>query len=65
MPAETLVEVSLPHDHPEIPRGAPVYCSSSQAVKQKYRYQRPKPGQWHGVKPLCVEATLSDWKRSG
>ncbi len=31
-----------------LPRGAPVYCSSSQAVKQKYRHDRPKPGLWHG-----------------
>lgn len=60
VPAETLVEVSLPRDHPNIPRGAPVYCSSSQAVKQKYRYARPKPGQWHGVKLLDVDATLTE-----
>src|SRR5207248_9158907 len=59
-PAETLVEVSLPREHPDIPRGAPVYCSSSQAVKQKYRYTRPKPGQWHGVKLLDVDATLTE-----
>jgi putative protease len=58
--AETLVEVALPADHPELPRGAPVYCSSSQAVKQKYRYTRPKPGQWHGVKPLHVDALLTE-----
>jgi putative protease len=57
-PAEMLVEVSLPYEHPEIPHGAPVYCSSSQAVKQRYRYSRPKPGQWHGSKPLHVRATL-------
>ncbi len=60
VPAETLVEVSLPRDHPELPRGAPVYCSSSQAVKQKYRHDRPKPGQWHGRKPLHVDAVLAD-----
>jgi U32 family peptidase len=58
-PGETLVEVSLPREHPEIPRGAPVYCSSSQAVKQKYRYTRPKSGQWHGVRALHIEATLA------
>jgi putative protease len=58
-PADTLVEVALPADHPELPVGAPVYQSSSQAVKQKYRVQRPKPGLWHGRKPLHVEATLN------
>ena len=60
VPAETLVEVPLPHEHPDIPRGAPVYCSSSQAVKQKYRHGQPKPGQWHGTQPMQVEATLAD-----
>jgi putative protease len=60
VPAETLVEVSLPHEHPALPRGAPVYCSSSQAVKQKYQYTRPKQGLWHGVKPLHIEAALAD-----
>jgi putative protease len=60
VPAETLVEVPLPHEHPEIPHGAPVYCSSSQTVKQKYRYNRPKPGQWHGMRGLHIEATLNE-----
>jgi len=59
-PADTLVEVALPPDAPEIPVGAPVYCSSSQEVKQKYRHQRPKPGLWHGRKPLRVTATLTN-----
>lgn len=58
-PTGALVDVRLPADHPEIPRGAPVYCSSSQEVKQKYRYGRPKPGQWHTRIPLHVEATLN------
>src|SRR5262245_26246697 len=58
-PAGSLVEVSLPPDHPELPRGAPVYCSPSQAVKQKYRYHRPKPGAWRVRRPLRLEATLT------
>ena len=49
----------LPPEHPELPRGAPVYCSSSQMVKQKYRHERPKPGLWHGREPLRIEATLT------
>lgn len=51
-PAGSLVEVTLPPEHPELPRGAPVYCSSSQAVKQKYRYHRPKPGAWRVRVPI-------------
>jgi putative protease len=58
-PAGTLVEVSLPRDHPEIPTGAPVYCSSSQDVKQKYRHARPKPGVYHTRRPVAVEAVLT------
>jgi putative protease len=58
-PAGSLVEVSLPPDHPELPHGAPVYCSSSQAVKQKYRYYRPKPGAWRLRRPLRLEAKLT------
>ncbi len=57
VPAGALVEVSLPADHPELPIGARVYCSSSQAVKQKYRYHRPKPGAW---RMRCRSA----WKRA-
>jgi U32 family peptidase len=58
-PAGSLVEVSLPADHPELPRGAPVYCSSSQVVKQKYRYHRPKSGAWRIRWPLRLEARLT------
>ncbi len=58
-PAGALVEVGLPADAPEIPHGAPVYCSSSQAVKQRYRHERPKPGLWHGRQPLHIDAVLT------
>jgi putative protease len=56
-PAGSLVEVNLPRDHPTLPAGAPVYCSSSQAVKQRYRHERPKPGL-HRTRQL-VDITLS------
>ncbi len=44
VPAQRMVEVSLPPEHPLIQPGAPLYCSSSQTVKQQYRFARPKPG---------------------
>jgi putative protease len=59
-PAGALVEVALPPDHPELPRGAPVYCSSSQAVKQKYRYHRPKPGAYRSRVPIRFEIKTSE-----
>jgi putative protease len=58
-PAGAWVEVGLPTDAPEIPLGAPVYCSSSQEVKQKYRHERPKPGLWHGRQPMLIDANLT------
>jgi putative protease len=56
-PPGALVEVELPRDHPELPTGAPVYCSSSQAVKQRYRHDRPKPGLYRTRR--AVDITLS------
>jgi putative protease len=41
--AGTRVEVLLPPNHPPIPKGAVLYCSSAQAVKRRYRYEKPKP----------------------
>src|SRR5262249_21618264 len=57
--AESLVEIPLPKDHPPIPDAAPIYCSSSQAVKQRYRHDRPKPGRYHACKPFSVEVDLT------
>jgi putative protease len=58
-PAGSLVEVSLPREHPELPIGSPVYCSSSQAVKNRYKYEHPKPGAFHGRRGIEVELSLS------
>jgi putative protease len=63
-PAGSLVEVALPRDHPPLPAGAPVYCSSSQVVKQKYRHDRPKTGQYHTRRPVAVEVTLTEHELS-
>jgi putative protease len=59
VPAGAVVEVALPRDHPELPDGAPVYCSSSQAVKLRYRHSRPKPGLYRTRRPIEVEVVLS------
>jgi U32 family peptidase len=64
-PAGALVEVELPAEHPEIPLGAPVYCSSSQAVKQKYRHARPKPGLYRTRRPLAVEVVVAEDQITG
>jgi putative protease len=61
-PAGVTVEVSLPRDHPPLPAGGPVYCSSSQAVKQRYRHDRPRPGQFRTRRPLAAEVVLTAQK---
>ncbi len=57
-PAGATVEVGLPVDHPTLPIGAAVYCSSSQEVKRRYRHSRPKPGLYRIRRAIRIEATL-------
>jgi putative protease len=59
-----VVEVGLPADHPPIPVGAPVYCSSSQAVKLRYRHNRPKPNLYRVRRPVDVALSLSEHELS-
>ena len=58
-PAGSHVEVGLPADSPELAAGAPVYCSSSQDVKQRYRFHRPKPGTHQVRLPLSLTLTVT------
>jgi putative protease len=61
-PAGSLVEVELPQDHrdePELPRGALVYCASSNAVKRTYQHERPKPGLYRSRRPVSFELTVT------
>jgi putative protease len=57
--AGSLVEVELPTEFPELPIGAPVYCSSSQRVKRSYRHDRPKPGLHRTRQPMSVTLTYT------
>jgi putative protease len=57
--AGDLVEVELPDEHPELPAGAAVYCSSSQAVKREYRHDRPKPGMYRPRREVDVEVSVA------
>src|SRR5262249_13446427 len=58
-PTGPLVEVGLPAEHPTIPIDAPVYCSSSQEVKQRYRHDRPKQGAYRARQALRIDAVLT------
>jgi putative protease len=60
-PAGSLVEVGLPDGYPTIPEGAPISCSSSQAVKQRYRLlARPDLAAHRARIGLRVKAALSE-----
>jgi putative protease len=59
-PAGALVEVGVPEDHPPLPLGAPVYCSSSQEVKRRYRHERPKPGLFRVRREVLVKLVLTE-----
>ncbi len=58
-PAGAQLEVVLPADAPFIPRGAAIYCASSQAVKRRYRLARPRPGRWRRRWPIAIKLELS------
>ncbi|MDD5677784.1 MAG: U32 family peptidase [Kiritimatiellae bacterium] len=58
-PAGALVEVALPGDHPEIPESAVVYCSSSQEIKRRYRFEKPKPGLFLTRSPVNFEVHIA------
>ncbi len=46
LPADAEIALKLPSDHPDIGKGSPVYCSYSQAVRQRYEFTAPRPGQF-------------------
>lgn len=56
------VLVALPPEHPVVPTGATVYCSSSQAVKQRYAFPCPRPGVFRARRTLDVDVRIG---RSG
>ncbi|MBE7464639.1 MAG: U32 family peptidase [Planctomycetes bacterium] len=58
-PAGSYVEVKLPEDHPPLPQGAAVYCSSSQDVKRRFAFDRPNPSKFRSRRDVSVELTLA------
>ncbi|MBQ7651419.1 MAG: U32 family peptidase [Victivallales bacterium] len=39
----TSIEVPLPENHPELPAGAKISCTSSQEIKRRYSWPEPRP----------------------
>lgn len=58
--AGSVVEVALPDEYPKLPLGVPIYCSSSQDVKQRFRHARPKPGAFRIRRPLHLHLLFAD-----
>lgn len=53
------VEIPLPPDAPDLPRQAEIFHASSQAVKRKYIFDRPKPGQFSNRQALDIRCELA------
>jgi putative protease len=52
--ADAEIALRLPADHPRLAEGTPVYCSYSQAVRQRYDFSAPRPGQFRQRKPVNI-----------
>ena len=60
LPADATAEVALPLDAPApIPRGAPVFCSASQAVRRAYPIRSLREAELSAGRPADFTVTLS------
>lgn len=55
----TTVEVSLPDEHPDLPVGARLFRTSSQAVKRAYDWEMPRPALCKERLPVAFRVTLT------
>jgi putative protease len=55
LPAGAEIALKLPADAPPPAVGAPVYCSYSQAVRQRYEFAAPRPGQFRQRRPINLQ----------
>ncbi|QBG48962.1 U32 family peptidase [Verrucomicrobia bacterium S94] len=59
VPARSEIDIQLPPDHPFAKPGMPLYCSASQAVRQRYGFEAPRPGMYKQRKPFDAAVELS------
>ena len=59
LPGGTRVDVALPPDVKELPHGATVYCSASQAVRRAFPVTKPRSTELRSLKPADLTLTLS------
>ncbi len=59
LPADVPVEVALPdEDLPDIPRGAPIFCSASQAVRRRYAVRTLRDADFDTGRPVAFRVSL-------
>ncbi len=56
---ESTLEIPLPESHPRIPVGLPLFCTSSQVVKQAYDWPRVRPALQRTRHPLSFTLQVS------
>ena len=54
LPADKEIALRLPLDAPHLVKGAPIFCSFSQAVRQRYSFSAPRPGQYRQRRPVDI-----------
>jgi putative protease len=59
LPANAEIALRLPPDAPRLEKGAPVYCSFSQVVRQRYSFSAPRPGQYRQRRPVDIRVFQS------
>ena len=59
LPAHAEMALKLPVNAPQLAPGAAVYCSYSQAVRQRYEFSAPRPGQFRQRRPVEVQVVQS------
>jgi U32 family peptidase len=59
-PRKATVGVELPQGYATILEGARIYCSSSQAVKRRFPYDRPRPGAPCERRPVNMAITVTE-----
>lgn len=59
LPAGSRVDVALPPEVKELPRGATVYCSASQAVRRAFPVAKPRSSELRLLQPADLTLSLS------
>ncbi|MCF7849678.1 MAG: U32 family peptidase [Kiritimatiellales bacterium] len=59
LPADAEIALKMPPGAPRLETGAPVYCSFSQAVRQRYEFSAPRPGQFRQRRPVDIHVFQS------